>query len=467
MERKSFSVVILIVVMIMALLAGCGGGASSSALNFQTEPLQKGDLTAQVIANGAVRPNLSSDLSWQVNGIVESVNANLGDMVEQGQVLASLRTDSLPQQVIAAKAELYQAQQALDDLTNSSDEKAAAANLDLANARKALEDARQKRSWLTADRRLVNPTTIDTARAELAKLEAMVEDARGAYEGLGYLAEDDPVRLDAKIYWLNLKTQRDQAKYQLEYLTGKPTEQEIAQADAVVAAAEADLNRGQATYDQWKNGVPQDELVAAQARVDSAQAALKLAQLTAPFAGMVTVLDTRAGDETHLGSTAFRVEDRSHMYVDVSISEMDINRVQAGQDVTVTLDAAYGQEYPGRVVEVGISGNSLQGLVSYPVTVELVKVDSKIKTGMTAAVHIQVDSVKDVLMVPNKAVRMVDGQRVVYVIKAANPLPQKVVIKLGVSSETMSQVLEGDLQVGDKVVLNPDMLLQPSGMTGQ
>ena len=76
-----------------------------------------------------------------------------------------------------------------------------------------------------------------------------------------------------------------------------------------------------------------------------------------------------------------------------------------------------------------------------------------VKPGMTAAVNIVVDQITDALLVPNRAVRVVDGQRVVYIL--SNNQLKAVNVTLGASSDTESQVTEGDLQVGDQVVLNP------------
>ncbi|HEY6072379.1 MAG TPA: hypothetical protein VIV15_03050, partial [Anaerolineales bacterium] len=67
----------------------------------------------------------------------------------------------------------------------------------------------------------------------------------------------------------------------------------------------------------------------------------------------------------------------------------------------------------------------------------------------------------DVLLVPNRAVRVVDGQRVVYVLK--NGQPETVEITLGASSAEVSEVVAGDLQEGDSIVLNPPTQFESSG----
>ena len=75
--------------------------------------------------------------------------------------------------------------------------------------------------------------------------------------------------------------------------------------------------------------------------------------------------------------------------------------------------------------------------------------DENVKPGMTAAVNIVVNQLDDVLLIPNRAVRIKDGERVVYVL--IDGKPTAVEITLGASSDTMSEVIDGDLKVGDLI----------------
>ena len=111
--------------------------------------------------------------------------------------------------------------------------------------------------------------------------------------------------------------------------------------------------------------------------------------------------------------------------------------------------------------EVALVGSSDQGVVDFTVTVELTDTDQAVKPGMTAAVNMVVEQLQDVLLVPNRAVRVLEGQRVVYVLR--NGAPEPVEITLGASSETASQVLEGDLKAGDPIVLNPPTVFEQNG----
>jgi HlyD family secretion protein len=71
---------------------------------------------------------------------------------------------------------------------------------------------------------------------------------------------------------------------------------------------------------------------------------------------------------------------------------------------------------------------------------------------------------QDVLLVPNRAVRLVEGERVVYVLE--NEEPTKKEISLGSSSDTMSVITGGDVAEGDVIILNPPTEFGPGGRGG-
>jgi HlyD family secretion protein len=100
--------------------------------------------------------------------------------------------------------------------------------------------------------------------------------------------------------------------------------------------------------------------------------------------------------------------------------------------------------------------------VEFTVTIELQNADEDVKPGMTAAVNIVVEKLTGVLLVPNRAVRVLEGERVVYVLDAGG-VPQPVNVTLGASSETDSQVLEGELQEGEAIILNPPTVFESNG----
>jgi HlyD family secretion protein len=167
----------------------------------------------------------------------------------------------------------------------------------------------------------------------------------------------------------------------------------------------------------------------------------------------VTESHVLPGDQVGAGATAFRLDNLSSLYVDVEVSEVDINSVVIGQSTTLSFDAILNKIYHGEVVEVAKVGNNVGGVVNFTVTVELTDADEFVKPGMTAAVNVVVQEENDVLLVPNRAVRLVDAERVVYML--VDGQPKAVTVLLGSSSGIDSVLVGGDVKEGDSIILNP------------
>jgi RND family efflux transporter MFP subunit len=228
--------------------------------------------------------------------------------------------------------------------------------------------------------------------------------------------------------------------------------------------ASQQLNKAVTTLYELERSPNPDDLAAAQARLQAAQITVDFHLLTAPFAGTITQIDIKPGDQVTPASTAFRLDSLDRLFVDVLVSEVDINSIQVGQPVDLSFDAILNKQYKGVVNQVSPVGDAIQGVVQFNVTVEITDADPNVKPGMTAAVNVIVDQITDALLVPNRAVRLLNGQRVVYIL--VNDQLNKIDITLGATSDTNSQVVAGDLQVGDKVVLNPPQDLFGTGGGG-
>jgi len=228
---------------------------------------------------------------------------------------------------------------------------------------------------------------------------------------------------------------------------------------------EAQLSDAQREWERLKDGPDPDDLAAAQARAAAAQATLDQAHIVAPFSGLITEVTSKPGDQVSPGTPAFRLDDLSHLWVDVEVSEVDINQVKTGQPAVLTFDAILAKEYQGEVVEVAPVGNEALGVVNFKVTVELKDADEDVRPGMTSAVEIVVSQLDNAMLIPNQAVRVEEGKRVVYTLDENGQLTA-IEVTLGASSDTFSQLLEGDLQPGDVIVLNPPIDFFSGGPPG-
>ncbi len=453
-------VVFIVVGGFFALRALRQNGGQAAAAAMQTEPVQAGPLTATVGATGIVRSNQSALLTFKTNGTVEFVYSGLGQVVEEGELLATLKQTSLSAQIVLAEADLVNAQRALEDLMTS-DQARAAAMLALAQAEDALENV-QYTFRVRQQGNRASQNTIDNAQASLVLAEDKLNNAKSAYDRVSGRDGDDPVRAVALNNLTSARSQYDSALRNLNWYLGSPTAIEQSLLEADVAVAEAKLADAQREWGRVKDGPSPDDIRAAEARVAAAQATLEMARITAPFAGTITAVQIKPGDQVAPGTLAFRLDDLSKQLVDVDLSEVDINRIEIGQPVTLNFDALPAVDYQGEVIEIGEVGTSVQGVVNFPVTLLLAETNGEIKPGMTAAVNIVVDQLENVLQVPNRAVRVINGQRVVYLAQGGQATP--IAITLGVSSDLYSEVLDGDVKIGDQVVLNPPTyIFDPNG----
>lgn len=503
---KRFLIILLVVVILGGAIFAFGAfrarQARADALaNLQTDVAVRGSLIATVGATGVVRSSQSAVLTWQTSGTIDEVNVRVSDSVEAGQQLAAIRLTTLPQNVILARADLVNAQQALDNLQNTALQEAQALKA-VEDAQQALDDAQNPelqqalalqaiadalKSVKNAERQLTIVTTaadqasIDAQKAQVILAENALDRAKDQFEPYADKPEDNLVRANLQANLSRAQQNYDAAVRQLNALlsTGDPLDIAVAEANletaraklqqaerdyervkdgpsaAEIALLEAQLDDAQENYTDIQDGPDPDDLAAAEARVAAAQATLDSAFITAPFNGVLSEVPVKPGDLVSPGTVAFKLDDLSRLFVDVEVSEVDINRVKVGQDAVLFFDAVLAAEYHGKVTEVALVGTTVQGVVSFKVTVELLDADENVRPGMTAGVNLVVSQLDDVLLVPNRAVRVLDGERVVYIVNEETGLPVSLPIELGSSSDTHSEVVGGDLSEGDKIVLNP------------
>jgi len=452
---------IILIIIGALILAGAAYGVVSarqksqaSSTNFQTLQVNYGELSAVVDETGEVHADQSAILYWETGGIVAEVTVSLGDKVEANQVLAELREDSLPQNYYMSQQELVTATRALEDLYANAAEVSANAQLVLANARDAVDDA-EYRWLLNQPGNRYSPEELKSAKAKLVIAEEALDKKQRQFDN----ADGKIGRARAQIVLTDAINQYQYAKWYVNWLQVGADEIEMGILDAKVAVAIAQLGTAERKYDRVKDGPDPDDITMAEARISAAQASLDAAFITAPFSGVITEEEAHPGDLVTPNTLAFRIDDLDTLLVDVAVSEVDINQIKVGQPVTLSFDAILDKEYQGEVVEVSPVGVQQQGLVSFEVTIKLVDDDEEVRPGLTAAVQVVVRHVEDALLVPNRAVRWVKGEQVVYVstdgeIASIEGL-KKVPVILGASSDEYSELLEGEIGEGDYVVLNP------------
>lgn len=227
-------------------------------------------------------------------------------------------------------------------------------------------------------------------------------------------------------------------------------------------AAQAAVLQAEARLAQIKSGPQSVEVVAAQAQVDSAKAQLDLAKLaldqatlTAPFDGEIAEVNLKVGEKPSPALAAMVLTDLSRMHVNVTVDEVDISRIVAGQPVTLTLDALPGTALTGRVETIAPLAVTQSAVTSYRVRIGINAGDQRVRPGMSTNADIIVDRRDDVLILPRRAVRNDRGQIVVDVLRnpalcttpreqwPARPDLDARNVQTGLSNEQVIEILGG------------------------
>lgn len=183
--------------------------------------------------------------------------------------------------------------------------------------------------------------------------------------------------------------------------------------------------------------------------------------IKAPFSGIVASVEIAKGDNVSSNTSIGTIITKKQI-AEISLNEIDIANIKVGQKATLTFDAIEGLTITGNVIEVGLLGNTSQGVVSYPVKIILEDEDSRIKAGMSTSVNILIDFKQNVLMLPVSAIRTVGSTSYVnipkdihegsttYTINSDEEIEQ-IVIETGKLSNNYIEITSG-LKEGDVVV---------------
>jgi HlyD family secretion protein len=381
------------------------------------------DVTGEGIgATGSVRSSQTTNLSWQASGKVAQVLVQKGDQVQKGRILAQLDTSSDPSWA-ATQSQLLSAQETLANLQEVA-ETQASAKLALLKAQAAVTDDQANLAALSS---LPSQAAIDAWKAVYIKDQEKVTQAQEnydywvAYEYLPHCAatsgpggnpgggapggggnaggnatcrtlndEDLKIQQASALSALSSAQQTEENDLaQLTYLENyQPDPSLLADAQTKLALAQQQLIVVQANFTTAMAEPDPAAIALAQANIATIQATLDKQYLRAPFTGTITDLPVEVGDEVSGGTYALRIDNLSSLYINLTISEIDINQVKVGQTVQIQFDAIPDQPYSGTITNIDPVGNVFGGVATFSVSAVINNADTKIKPGMNALAYI-------------------------------------------------------------------------------
>jgi HlyD family secretion protein len=416
------------------------------APHYRTARADRGPVTASVSATGNLNAVVMVLVGSQVSGTIKELKADFNTVVRTGQIIARIDPALFEAAVNQARADLKAAQSTVLDREAQVEQ----AGTSVENARAAHAEA--KALTATADVSVVDARRTLGRQAELFQRDLIAaadrDNAQTAY--------------DAAV------AQRDSAVAH---------EQALASA---IRTAEAQLRVQQAALQAARDQVEQKQAALAQAEIN-----LDHTTIRSPVDGVVVNRAVDVGQTvaaTLQAPMLFTIaQDLTRMQVETSVDEADIGRIGTDTPVTFTVDAFPGETFTGTVSPIRKAAQVAQNVVTYTVVVAVGNPSGKLIPGMTANVRFLTAQKSDVLRVPNTALRFrppgaaVDTapgsaappsrppaekrpptagttEGLVWVLgRDGRPAPVRVTLEI--TDGTMTEVVRGDLGVGQAVAI--------------
>ncbi|MGA3281714.1 MAG: efflux RND transporter periplasmic adaptor subunit [Smithella sp.] len=375
------------------------GSHSSNAVQYKTEEVKRGNLTVIVTATGTLKPtNNEVAVGSELSGTIKTVEVDYNSKVKVGQILARLDTTKLEAQVIQYRASLE------------------AAQAKVLETQATIKEARSKLAQYQRVRALSNNKV--PSQTDIDAQEATLERA---------IADDASARAS------------------------------VSQAKATLATYETDLSKS---------------------------------VIRSPINGVVLTRDVEPGQTVAAAMTAPTLftlaSDLTKMELHVNVDEADVSNIKEGQNATFSVAAYPNRAFDARIVRANYGSTTTSGVVTYETVLKVDNSDLLLRPGMTATADIVVKKIENALLIPSAALRFTpslqeekkssgglvssilphppgSGNRQqgesgnkkrqnVWILK--NEKLSDVSIIIGSANGGMTEVLSGDIQQGEAVVVD-------------
>lgn len=472
---------------------------------------ERADIVSEVSVTGRVVPIQSVELAFEKGGKVAAVFVDVGDIVNKGAILVQLEQGEIVAEMMQAEANVKIQQANLDDLRRGSREeeilveeaKVLNAEVSLGESRTnvvdAIQDALTKSDDAIrnkVDQFISNPSGINpeinffivsqqlkldiekgrmNAESVLVSWQASLIDLAEVGD-LSFYTGEAKSNLNIIKSFLNdvaLAVNAAQSTTELTQITIDAYKVDVSSArtningaiSSISAAAEKFKKAESALFLSKQElilavaGTVEDKIVAQKAKVEEAEAnvlrysvQLSKTVMRAPISGVVTLQNAKVGEIITANEKIVVLISESQFEIKAQIPEADIAQVQVDDEARVTLDA-YGADVSFEVFisDIDPAENIIDGVATYGATLQFLKEDERIKSGMTANINIESGVRKNVVAIPSRAVIRKEGKKFVRIL--VDREIEEVEVEVGLrGSDGNIEIIRG-INEGDKVVI--------------
>ena len=505
-KQKNIFIVAVAIMLFFSILFLMRGKSEE----FETIIAVRGDLVEEVNVTGRVEPTESVQLGFESGGRISLVSVRVGDSVKKGQTLVALENGVLQAELRQAEADLKAEEAKLEELERGTrQEDIAVQEIRVVNYTIALGDAKRnfidklEDSYTKADdvirnktdQFFKNPRSIDpklsftisdfnlTQYLESSRLfiESSLTSWRPSLDSLsvedelfshGEIAKEklNFIKTFLERAGLALNSTSVSSSVSQTTLDGWKTDSSTARtnintainnittAEEKLRTAESNLSLSQQELVLKKAGSAPEEIKAQEARVQSAEAKIsnlyaQIAKtvLRSPFDGIVTLQDARVGEIVSGNQSIVHLIGASKFEIETYVPEADIAKIHLSDQSIVTLDAyGRGALFEAFVVAVAPSEAIIEGVTTYQTTLQFVRDDERIKSGMTANIVITTSKRDNAIFLPQRAISRKNGNTLVRTIESGKV--EEILVETGIRSSGGDIEIVNGLTEGDVVI---------------
>lgn len=435
-------------------------------------PVTRGTLVSKLSYVGNLQYSQSADVNWKTGGVIDKVYVQVGDQVKKGDILAVLATDSLNSSVILAEKTMIDQQEKLEDVKDSASGRMQA-YVNLNAKESALIKAKLDQEALYYPR--ATRDEMERAWDKYALAHLNFNYAKQDYDYLVSIGEpfegfEEPREI--RFGWMSFISggdsrsgrERKFEEYVSAYKTlvsayetyvwtsGQPTATDYAVAEGNVEVAQMEYDKALEEYLSYNDLPREKDVNAVEISLKNAETIYEQRYIKAPFDGTVTALNAVEGYYVTKGAAALHLDDRSRIFIPVSIPELDFSSVRNNTEVGIVLDALPGKTSRGHIYSIADVSAASGSTSVFSAVVEIDDPDKQMLAGMTAEISLDGSVKNNVLLIPNSAITYTDGKP--YVTVAEDEERQTVEIRLGEVSGNISEVNSENLPEGTLLSVN-------------
>lgn len=237
-----------------------------------------------------------------------------------------------------------------------------------------------------------------------------------------------------------------------------PDPADIELARQKIEVAEADLNVAEEDLNTLVNPDPatvalrRAEVDTALEELESAIDATQGTQIIAPFDGVIADISVEEGQTANPNNAATVIADPSIVEISGTVDEVDVLFLQVGDPASIELEAIGDEPLIGNISDIAAFGESNQGVVTYPVTIQTEQpADTQLPEGLSAVAEVVIREQTDQLLVPIQALFGSVNQPILLISKSDGALEPRNVT-LGISDDFWT-VIEDGVSEGETILM--------------